>query len=226
MRKSRAPIRAIIFDLDGVLLNNAQVYFEAGSQALDELNEHVSKETIFALVKAIENGYTNLEPWMSQEKCKEYVKAYGQIWNKLCIEKSSVRKDVMKCLAGFRREFDAKLGLVTGRRMPFAEIQAHLDSLGLGDYFDTIVTRDQENKTKPNAAQLLLASKNISIEQQACAAVGDMPADVVAAKNAGMLSVAVLSGIYSRADFAIANPDCIFNDVSKMYEKRKSFLYD
>jgi len=122
-------------------------------------------------------------------------------------------KGVTEAIAYLKKAPKVKLGLVTSRSRKDAVRK--LRSLGLLDYFDAIVTRDDVRSLKPSPEQVRLASKMLRLPVKACALVGDMPTDVHAAKEAGALAVAVGTGIFHE-DVRSSRPDLIIASVADL----------
>jgi len=120
---------------------------------------------------------------------------------------------VVEAIAHLKKEPNVKLGLVTSRSKKDAVRK--LGSLGLLDYFDAIVTRDDVRSLKPSPEQIRLASEMLRVPVEACALVGDMPTDVHAAKEAGALAVAVSTGIFHE-EIRSSKPDLIIASVADL----------
>jgi HAD superfamily hydrolase (TIGR01509 family) len=70
-------------------------------------------------------------------------------------------------------------------------VEACLLTLGIGDYFDVVVTGDMVTAGKPDPAIYLLASQMLGAQPRECFAVEDSPKGIAAAVAAGMLTIAV-----------------------------------
>jgi 2-phosphoglycolate phosphatase len=82
------------------------------------------------------------------------------------------------------------LGLMTGKGKRTARIT--VDALGWHDVFAAVVTGEDVREQKPDPEGALTAASTLGVVPEQCAFVGDSPADIGAAKNAGM--VAVMAG--------------------------------
>jgi phosphoglycolate phosphatase len=71
---------------------------------------------------------------------------------------------------------------------------------------------------KPSPQAFIQCAEKLNVETGECLVVGDSVADVRAGKNAGAKTVAVLSGIFSRAELEEEKPDLILESVSKLPE--------
>src|SRR5262249_52385882 len=72
-------------------------------------------------------------------------------------------------------------------------IEAVLDALRVGDYFDAIVSADDVRNGKPDPEVFLVAAARLSASPFRCVVVEDSPAGIEAARLAGMRSIAVQS---------------------------------
>ena len=72
---------------------------------------------------------------------------------------------------------------------------------------DVVVHRDMVTQVKPDPEALLLAAKKLGVSPEACVMVGDLPLDVMAARNAGMKSVAVLGRLREYTEQIIADSE-------------------
>jgi pyrophosphatase PpaX len=82
-------------------------------------------------------------------------------------------------------------------------------AVGLREYFDVVVTASDSAAHKPSAAPLLLALERLGAAPERAVYVGDAPVDVAAGKAAGVATIAVLWGVFSRAALTAAAPDFI-----------------
>ncbi|MHA1621085.1 MAG: HAD family hydrolase [Candidatus Heimdallarchaeaceae archaeon] len=84
--------------------------------------------------------------------------------------------------------------------------------------FDCIFTRNDVKFTKPNPDQLLLALEALTVEKDKAAIVGDFITDIMAGKNAGIKTVAIL-GEYpevNRFPLESVEPHIIVNDITEI----------
>lgn len=70
-------------------------------------------------------------------------------------------------------------------------IQVALGHLGIGDFFDEIVTGEDVSEGKPNPQVFLLAAQLIGCKPKSCVVFEDAPAGIAAAHNGGMKAIGV-----------------------------------
>lgn len=90
------------------------------------------------------------------------------------------------------RQRQLKLGVVTNDT--HAAAQDHLARSGVSECFDQLFGCDSGFRPKPEPDMLLAFAECVGVDPCRIAMVGDSPSDLVAAKSAGMVPIAVLTG--------------------------------
>jgi len=117
------------------------------------------------------------------------------------------------------RKAHFKIALVTNNGRAGTEIT--LTRLGLNALFDAVVTRDDCEEVKPDAGPVRKALGNMRANPKDAILVGDGPMDIMAAKAAGLPSVAVTSGPFSGEILLQSEPDYVLgsiNDLPRLLE--------
>jgi len=102
-----------------------------------------------------------------------------------------------------------KLGVATNDSE--VATKAHLRGAGICDYFDFVAGFDSGYGAKPHPGQLLAFAEHVGLPPDRIAMVGDSRRDMLAGRAAGMMTVAVLTGLTSAeelmplADFVLAD---------------------
>lgn len=187
-------IKAIIFDLDGVVIDSEDVHFEAfGETIADELGIALSGEEYqeFFAGRVDEEGFSNYlrakkaknhDPKdLSQKKAQNYLRAFPDR-----VQPYMAAVNVIGQLVG-----KLKLALVSSSNKK--EIELALDSLGLENVFEVVLSDEdlRGGRGKPAPAPYLLAAKKLKVNPQECLVIEDSPVGVAAAKAAGMKVLAV-----------------------------------
>lgn len=84
--------------------------------------------------------------------------------------------------------------------------------------FDCVYTRNDVKFTKPSPDQLLLALKDLAVDKEKAAMVGDFITDIIAGKSAGIKTIAIL-GEYpdvNRFPLESVEPHIIVNDITEI----------
>jgi HAD superfamily hydrolase (TIGR01549 family) len=197
---------AILFDLDGTLVDSIDLYGEAVIRAMKEININVSKH----LFRKWYTRAMHFRDWISQyglteEDCPQVRSDRDKMYIEL------LRKKVRFCLGAKEvlKYFHGKvpLALVTGSWMSY--VNASDERLHFKSFFQTIVTVDAIGKlTKPHPHGLFLAADRLKVDPKKCLYVGDQLFDVEASKAAGM-PCCIVRGPYTteetmeKADFTV-----------------------
>ena len=96
--------------------------------------------------------------------------------------------------------------------------------LQLDDFFSVYISRDDTPMRKPHGHPVLIALRqikrilNVSIDKNNVYLIGDLPTDIECAINAGVKSIALLSGHGTQTDLEMANPSIILREIKDILE--------
>jgi beta-phosphoglucomutase-like phosphatase (HAD superfamily) len=108
-----------------------------------------------------------------------------------------------------------ELGSGGGNNASHPEIDASLESLGVGD--DTVVVeRGDAHRAKPEPDLFLTCAERIGITPAECYVVGDAVWDLLAARRAGMLSVGLQSSGYGEDELTRAGAFRVYRDADEL----------
>ena len=194
--------RAVIFDVDGTLLDTERIYMEGWRQGGALLGFHVPEEALIQ-TRAVsrEAGIPIYQKYCGADFPYEEVRAHRtRIAEKIIAESTPEQlwmPHLRETLEGLR-ERGYLIGAATSTRLSFT--LAHLKQAGILDYFQAISTGDMVENGKPAPDIFLLAAQKLGCRPEECVAVGDTPADVLAGFDAGM-------EVYLIPDQVPANPE-------------------
>ena len=199
-------IKAIIFDLDGVIVSTDEFHYKAWKQLADQENIYFDKEINKRLrgVSRMESLSIVLEragiEYSDNEKL-ELAARKNDIYVKLLSElnESYVSEDVKMALNNLKNS-GCKLAIGSSSK----NAKTILKAIGLLDFFDVIADGTDIKKSKPDPEVFLLAASRLNIPPVNCAVVEDAHAGIDAAKAADMCAVAINDAYgYENADFSI-----------------------
>jgi len=185
----------ILFDLDGTLIDSTEAILESFSVAFQTHGQEVpSDEEIKA-----EIGYPLdvMFPTLgvAEEEVEAYVLAYKMHYRKISCAKTVLLPDAHAAVELASRH--ATLGVVTTKTAKYSiELLEHM---GLMDYFDVLVGREDVEYPKPHPEPILKALSSIQHDTTNYWMIGDTPMDILAAKAANINSVAVTCGYADEA---------------------------
>ena len=102
----------------------------------------------------------------------------------------------------------------TGADGVVGEREDALAHAGLTGLIDLVATMESTTRHKPDPDPLIHGAARLSTPVERCAYVGDAVVDVLAAKAAGMRSIAVTWGAGGRADLVAAGADAVVDDAA------------
>jgi HAD superfamily hydrolase (TIGR01549 family) len=222
-------VKAVVLDMDGTITRFNLDFMDARRRALEELDklrlrtpdltEEVSLYIILGKLKQRLDSktfdefrsriYVILEE-MELKAAKEVTLLPGAV-------------DTLQKL----RNGSFKIGLVTNNGRKGTE--STLNRCNLVGFFDAIVTRDDCDDMKPNPAPVAMALSEMHASTDEAILVGDGVMDIMAAKAAGIPSVAVATGPFSSTRLLEAEPDYLLasvNDLPELIEAiQRAVLY-
>ncbi|MCX8037509.1 MAG: HAD family hydrolase [Candidatus Sumerlaeia bacterium] len=176
-------IKGVIFDLDGTLADTIPICLIACREAIASVSDRaLTDQEIKALFGPTEEGVIRrLVPKERWNEClNTYLRAYERA-HAACTSPFDGIDDALQLLK--RRRIP--MAIVTGKGEPSAAIS--LRFLGFGHYYDRIETGSPDGDIKASNIRKVLAAWNLPPE--AAVYVGDAPADIRAAREAGVLPV-------------------------------------
>jgi len=201
-------LRAVFFDLDGVLVDTSYYHYLAWKKVFDELGGVVSEETVFLqegrnsreiLPILIEESGVSLPAEEFDDFIERKRVYYQQIVN---IKFYDGVTDVLRRL----KSENFRLGVVTASARKTMERSLSEDQRSM---FDLIQTGDDVVKSKPSPEPYDLARKKLGLERKDCLVVENAPLGITSAKRAGMKCVAVQTTLRKEflkdADYIISN---------------------
>lgn len=211
MKLNFAP-KAIIFDMDGVIIDSMPYHFLAWYEALRPYGIRVSCFDVYAkegerwdktLKSLLKNG--NIRP--SKKILKKIFSERQRIFKKNF--KRFIFKDVSEILVCLKKR-GYILGLVTGT--PSGEIKRILprDILRL---FNSIVAGDEVKKGKPHPEPYLKAARLLRVKPAECVVIENAPFGIESAKKAGMFCIALTTGLSGEY---LKKADVVLNELGKI----------
>ena len=197
--------RAVIFDLDGVLVDSEPGYAIALNRVLErEGAEPLTEDESRGLIgTTVEDTWNAIKEMRSLTKPFEY---YVGIYSPTLIEifRAGLElqpgaMDVVQAV----RDRGLPLGLATSSRREWVDVK--LEVVGVNSMFDAVVTGDEVQKGKPSPEIYLSVARLLDAPPAECLAIEDSPSGVASAVAAGMYTVAVRTESTAGLDISHAN---------------------
>ncbi|MBE6055261.1 MAG: HAD family phosphatase [Clostridium sartagoforme] len=184
-------IKAIIFDMDGVLFDTEKIYLDVWTKVFDKYGYKMTKEIY---CKVIATGRENVKKVFKEEfgenipidkMYKEKDEAlYEEIKKKIPIKDGAY--DLLKYL----KDKKYKIALATSASKERMEKQ--LNQSDFKKLFDEIVCREDVEKAKPNPEIFLKAANKLKVSPEECIVIEDSSAGVEAAYKGNMTPIHVV----------------------------------
>ncbi len=183
-------ISAVIFDLDGTIIESDGVYDDAFKKVLTELGKKVEGEL------DLPGGIGVLASWpyllhrykITTSKAKEELASSTQREFLKNLHKIRVRRGFEDLAHDIKKE-GLPIALATSNE--WYVVEKVFDHFDLEKYFDCIVTAEEVVLTKPDPEIYLLAASRLGVQPESCLVFEDSEAGIDSAKSAGMKVVAV-----------------------------------
>jgi beta-phosphoglucomutase len=197
-------LKAVIFDFDGVIADSENLHFKAFEEIFRRYGFTLDRQTYWRELL----GFTDLE--LFQEAAAKYGINYGISYQNLIDEKSQVFMDVVKTTSTVfptirdfvcaLRESGIRCAICSGAYMVDIDIIFEMDNEitghDLGELFEIVVAADHVSRGKPDPEGYLLAGSRLresdeSLKNSDCLVIEDSSWGLMAAKAAGMKTLAV-----------------------------------
>jgi beta-phosphoglucomutase len=185
--------QAVIFDVDGVLVDSYQAHYEGWVRAGRERGFSITEEQF---VKTF--GRTSREvivdtfgmTWLNDEQIKQLDERKEKLYRDIVADSFPEMDGAADLLDALH---EAGFALAVGSSGPPPNVDVVLDHLGRRHLFGAIITGIDVTRGKPDPQVFLLGAERLGVLPQHCVVIEDAPAGVAAAKNAGMKSVGFVS---------------------------------
>lgn len=184
------PIRAVIFDMDGTLLDTEAAQHRAFEATGHALGWPLSAEILEQMIGINRDANQRMlaERMGTQFPLEQFYAESDALFEAAVDAGLPLRPGARPILDHFR-EAGVPIALCTSTMG--GKAQARLAQAGLLDYFDVVVTRSDVTNPKPHPEPYLLAAERLGVDPAACVAVEDSYAGVRSAVAAGIATVMV-----------------------------------
>lgn len=197
-------IAAVVFDMDGVLVDSEPLHFRATQAALGTRGTSYSERDNRAFF-----GATDVELLRVLRILFDLPQPTAALVEAKTAHLIALIRAEARPLPGvpgvplWLRNSGLRLALASSSRRPV--IQAVLETVGLDGAFDAVVSGDEVARGKPAPDGFLMAARRLGVEPDRCLVVEDSRNGVLAGKAAGMVVAAVPCPATSHEDFSAAD---------------------
>jgi HAD superfamily hydrolase (TIGR01509 family) len=211
-------IKAVIFDVDGTLVDSNDLHVEAWQEAFRcygkelafvDIHRHMGKGAdqlmpVFCSPNELDDYGSELEKYRVDLFANDYlprVKPFPKV------------RDL------FQKIKDHGLQIALASSAKEEEVETHKKTLGIGKFLETATSADDVEKSKPNPDifQASLAGlKNVKPVE--AVVIGDTPYDVIAASKAGIQTIGLLSGGFTEAELRESGAVEVYEDAADLLD--------
>lgn len=201
MPPSRSGAPAVVFDLDGVLIDSETLQYRAYRSVLERFGVQVELDEYATHWIAAGRGPEYVVDRHHLQISPADLRALKQpVYHELLRREVTLMPGAAAALARLQPHFPLALATNSGRR----DVSFVLDHFDLGQYFTAVVTREDYAEAKPAPDAYLTAAARLGVAPGDCLVVEDAHRGILAAHRAGARVVAVPHGFTRHNDFSLA----------------------
>ena len=212
---------AIIWDMDGVIVDTGEYHYQSWKQTFDELDIAFSKEQFRATFGMNNAGILEIIcgrklPPDQEQRIGEHKE---EIFRELVKGKAKLLPGVENTLKNFS---DWNLKQAIASSAPPKNIDVLVRELRIGKYFDATVS-GFDIPGKPDPGVFLKTAQQLNAKPEQCTVIEDAVAGVEGAKNAGMKCIAVTT---TNSSEALSKADLIFDSLEELKQRALLALFE
>jgi HAD superfamily hydrolase (TIGR01549 family) len=221
-------IRAVIFDIDGTLVDTFEVYQRVFNQGIAQygmapveqeiLREYLAKG--LGLRRILQNVFSGPIDDDTYATCREDILSRYKV----------AEIDEVKAFPGTEELLDhlhqkgMKIGIATGRTSSNEDEWTRFTRLGLDRYISAIVTSKEVEYRKPAPDVVIECARRLNVPTESCIVIGDTVGDIVAARKAGSMAAAVTTGHEDECLLLKESPDIVIHSLSEFAAYLERYL--
>jgi HAD superfamily hydrolase (TIGR01549 family) len=206
-------LKAIVFDYNGVLLNDLDYQVESYWQAGRDRGFEITIETVRQYISFPPSHKKDLYfGKISEAEWKKIFDLKEKYYYELIDQKDILFPGVEQILASLTRQFKLALVSNTIRSLFERTFPRHL-----ADLFQATLFVDEVKKPKPSPQPLLKIIQILDVSEDECCYVGDSVEDIRMAKAAGVKIFSVSTGICSKEELVAAGADRLVANLKELF---------
>ena len=197
------PVKAIFFDMDGLLVDTESLSFESAREVLAGVDVKISKE--WYIRENLGQGKSSLslarDKGISEKEIEQLRTRRKELYRQLLSRTVEPLDGVPEVLSLLQDRF--VLAIVTSSQRDNFELV--MEKTGLAHFFDFVITGDDVTKLKPDPEPYLRALGMSKQDKQYCLVLEDSLRGVQSAKAAGLKCYAIPDALTREQNFSIAD---------------------
>jgi len=217
---SRARVRAVVFDLDGVVVDSEQVWDEVREQLARERGGRWHERAQADMMGMSSTEWSRyMHDVIGLDDSPEQIN--GEVVRRLLERYRESLPLLPGAVEAVERLAEAwPLGVASSSNREV--IDAVLDEAGLAGFFRATVSSEEVERGKPAPDVYLEAARRLGVEPNTCAAVEDSRNGIHSARAAGMRVIAIPNPHYPPSDDVLAEADVVLHSLDELTVERVS----
>ncbi len=208
-------VKAIIFDMDGVLVDSERVWFQTTKEWLSGLIGKAwdMEEEARITGKSVPDIYRSLnELYHLAISDQQFFDRYNTMAKDVYMRHSALNPHVKETLEDIR---GCKISIALASSSPHSWIEMMLSRFALAQYFSVVASSEDVGFVgKPAPDIYLYTAQKLSVSPKHCVVIEDSRNGVLSAKAAGMIAVGYRTPYNSNQDLSMS--DMIINDLAEI----------
>lgn len=185
-------IKAVIFDMDGVISDTQKLHAKVEEKLLGKYGIKIKADEITEKFSGVPTKDFFQELFNEHKISINIDLIMKEKWKEMIIDaKKSVSavSGAIELINELKKQ-DFKLGVASSSTKKYVDVV--LSKLKLKEKFDVIVTQEEVRHGKPNPDIFLLTARRLNVLPENCIVIEDGISGIIAAKKAGMKSIAFI----------------------------------
>lgn len=207
-------MKAVIFDMDGVIIDSEPIHFETDMETLKYFGCKISTKELEKYVGTTnEYMYTDIKRNFKLDQSLEEIINYRSklVKRKIIYLELEPIKGIKELLMELKRR---NIDTAIASSSPKDFIDTVIDKFKLQEYFKYIVSGEEVKKGKPYPDIYIETSKKLGVHPDKCIVIEDSKNGILAAKAAGMLCIGLKNINSGNQD--LSNADIIVNSIKEI----------
>ncbi len=219
-----SKLQAVIFDMDGVIIDSEPIHYKVSQKLYDELEIEVSKEEYNNFI-----GVSNTDNWnhlkekfnLTESIEKLIIKQNNQNIKHLQNSDEEPIFGIVQLLEDLKIN-NIIIGLASSSSQRY--IKAVTEKFAIDDYFSIMVSGENMDRGKPHPDIFLEAADKLGVDTASCVVIEDSEHGVQAAKTAGMKCIGFVNPNSGNQDLSLA--DTLVDSIKKVTVKMMEGLFE
>jgi HAD superfamily hydrolase (TIGR01549 family) len=207
--------RAVLFDIDGTLIDSLDLHVQAWREAFARFGKDVSAPTIRSQIG--KSGEQILPELLTDEEIERFGEDLEEhrldVFQRRYLPWARPFPGARELLARLKQSGES-VGLASSCRR--TELGQYLRMLGGASLVDAATTADDTMGSRPTPGVFAACLEKLGLDPGEAVAVGDSPYDAMEATRAGLLTVGVLSGGFAERELEAAGCTAVYQDVGEL----------